>query len=82
MLGRVVRVKWEEEGQSQTRVTNSGCVPEGHDKIQGKLSGMEMWEHVMWVVFAQKGSPPLPMAELVYLCVLGSELSPEFKMMG
>lgn len=59
MLGRVVRrVKWEEKGQSQTGVTDSGCMPAGHNKIQGKLSGMEMWEHVIRFVFAKKGSPP------------------------
>lgn len=83
MLGRVVRrVKWEEKGQSQTGVTDSGCMPEGHNKIQGKLSGMEMWEHVMRFVFAKKGSPLLPMAQLVCLYVLGSELSLGCQMMG
>lgn len=43
---------------------------------------MEMWEHATWFVFAQKGSSLFPMAELLCLCVLGSELSPDCQMMG
>jgi len=37
---------------------------EGHDKVQGKLSGEEVWEQVLWFVFALKGSPLLPAADL------------------
>lgn len=75
VLGRVVRrVKWEEEGRSQTGVTDPVCMPEGHDKIQGKLGGMEMWEHMMWFVFAPERPSSSPHGRACVRLCLGKQI--------